>query len=279
MKTDIAAVIALAASLFSGTHAQGSEARLISMDDQLLEVRVVGTKTPVVVIEAGFGDHAGRWRDVQDRLAEFATVITYSRAGYGKSGTSPTRPTPLHVAAKLRSLLRMIGAEGRYVLLGHSWGGLLMRVFAAQYPESVAGLILIDGSHERQYQEYSRLSSTFWEDVRPILDQAAAKIGGGAPAELEVMWDVYRRGTLPEANPLPTVPMVVITVQRPDPSWTGGTEAGLSAWRRLHQELCAHHKEVLHLITDRSGHNVHRDRPQLVVDAVRHLIGLLPAAE
>ena len=75
-----------------------------------------------------------------------APVVAYDRAGLGRSEWDDTSPTPRHVADRLRRVLRQIGADPPYVLVGFSWGGMLARYFAGYYPSDVVGLVFVDPS-------------------------------------------------------------------------------------------------------------------------------------
>ena len=249
--------------------------RLVDVDGRRLEVSVAGSGKPVVVLEAGLGQHRGHWLAIQDSLTTLTTVIAYSRAGYGASDPSPEPRTPLQIVSELRALLRVLEQDGPYVLVGHSLGGIYVRVFASQHPEEVAGLVLVDPTHERLDLEHSVLSPTYWPDVRAVLEDYATEVGGGTRGEMEEFWSISRRGTLPEAWPLPDVPMVILTAMKVDTSWAGGSEIGLRIRRRIHTELFEQATRGAHIVTTESGHEVHADQPGLVVQSIRRVVNAL----
>ena len=86
--------------------------RLVDVDGRRLEVSVAGSGKPVVVLEAGLGQHRGHWLAIQDSLTTLTTVIAYSRAGYGASDPSPEPRTPLQIVSELRALLRVLEQDG-----------------------------------------------------------------------------------------------------------------------------------------------------------------------
>ena len=250
----------------------GQSPRLVDVGGHRLEVSVIGTGKPVVILEAGLGQHRSHWLPIQDSLSTLTTVIAYSRAGYGASDPSSGRRTPLQVVTELRALLRVLGQEAPYVLVGHSLGGIYARVFASRHPADVAGLVLVDPTHERLDLEHSVLSPTYWPDVRAVLEDYATEVGGGTRAEMEEFWSISRRGTLPEAWPLPDVPMVLLTAMAVDTSWAGGSEIGLRMRRRIHTELFEQMTQGVHIVTTASGHNMHEDQPGLVVKSIRRIV-------
>ena len=248
------------------------ESRFIDVGSHRLHAVVSGEGTPVVVLEAGLGEGLDTWNEVRDRIARYTTVIAYSRAGYGESEASPHPRSPAQISDELGALLQRLSVPEPVVLVGHSLGGLYARVFAARHPDRVAGLVLVDGTHERQYQVMSQLSDTFWQDTKAVLDDYAATQGGATAAELEEEWLVLERGALPEAYPLPSVPTVALSAQRPDSTWVGDTESGLQLWRELHQDYLQFSGQARQVLVPESGHLIHREAPTLVVEVVRQVV-------
>ena len=98
----------------------------------------------MVVIDAGLSGASYDWEHVAFGIAAFTTVCTYDRAGYGWSDSGPRPRTSQRAVAELRTLLREAKVSPPYVLLGHSWGGLNVRLYASQHLEEIAGLVLVD---------------------------------------------------------------------------------------------------------------------------------------
>ena len=109
-----------------------------------------GTGGPTVVFESAF-DPAGhlQWFNIQNKISSFATSISYDRAGlmWSERGNNPK--TGKFIAKELHTLLEKSGAAKPYILVGHSLGGTLVRSYVAQYPQDVAGVLLIDSTHPR----------------------------------------------------------------------------------------------------------------------------------
>jgi pimeloyl-ACP methyl ester carboxylesterase len=117
-----------------------------------LNLYCIGTGTPTVVFEAGGFDGAFTWALVQPAIAARTRACSYDRAGLGYSDPSPRPPTPANVVDDLHALLGKAGIDGPIVLVGHSLGGFNAKLYAATYPQQVAGLVLVDPSEERSWE-------------------------------------------------------------------------------------------------------------------------------
>jgi len=105
-----------------------------------------------VILDSGLGVPAAGWDLVLPEVAKFARVCSYDRAGYGWSSAGPMPRTSEQIAKELHALLAASGEKGPYVLVAHSFGGYNVRVYTSKYPADVAGLVLVDTSHEDQNQ-------------------------------------------------------------------------------------------------------------------------------
>ena len=117
-----------------------------------LDCSGTSSPAPTVILDSGLGVPAVGWKFVQQQVAKFARVCSYDRAGYGWSTAGPMPRTSLQIAKELHALLAAAGEKPPYVLVGHSFGGYNVRVFAGQYPAEVAAMVLVDASHEDQLQ-------------------------------------------------------------------------------------------------------------------------------
>ena len=118
--------------------------RLVDVGGYRLHLNCSGEGSPVVVLDAGLGDACLVWDTVQEQLAASQRVCSYDRAGYGWSDPGPKPRTYQKAAEELHTLLRNAGESGPFVLVGHSAGANTVRLYAAVYPEEVAGLVLIE---------------------------------------------------------------------------------------------------------------------------------------
>ena len=118
--------------------------RMVDIGGGQLHVDMRGNGRPVVVLESGIAASSVSWSLVHDRIAEFTTVVSYDRAGFGWSRAAPHCATALDAARELARMLEAAGLESPFVLVGHSFGGLIVRIFEQSFPERIAGLVLAD---------------------------------------------------------------------------------------------------------------------------------------
>ncbi len=222
---------------------------------------VAGHGRPVVVLEAGLGDTISTWEKVQPEVARFACVVAYDRAGLGKSEPAVVESrTTAQIARELHTALRKAKLRPPYVLVGHSMGGLHVRLFAHQFPEEVAGLVLVDPSAE---DWNDLLKAQFPDEYAKMMAWRTRNHPEGMKKELAA-WETSReqaRG----ARPLPQVPVVLFTGLKGNP---GGTGIIL----KLHTEWLQTIPGATHIVTEKSGHYLHTTEPELVVNAISNIV-------
>jgi pimeloyl-ACP methyl ester carboxylesterase len=118
--------------------------RLVDVGGRRLHLECRGTGSPAIILQAGLGGTAADWSLVTPAVAAATTVCAYDRAGHGWSDPAPGPQDGNAIAADLHVLLQRSGIPGPYILAGHSSGGPYVRVFAARYPDEVAGMVLLD---------------------------------------------------------------------------------------------------------------------------------------
>jgi pimeloyl-ACP methyl ester carboxylesterase len=125
--------------------------RLIDVGGFRLHLHALGGRRPAVVFDAALGGSSISWTFVHAPVSTFARSIVYDRAGFGWSEAGPMPRTAGRVADELRVLLSRAGEPPPYLLVGHSFGGLVMRIFATRYRPEVAGLVLVDPAHPEDW--------------------------------------------------------------------------------------------------------------------------------
>jgi len=147
----ICAIIISTCFVFAASSSEPKPPRaLVDLGGHRLHVNCTGKGSPTVVVENGLGDFSFDWILVQSRVSHFARICTYDRAGYAWSDPGPKPRTFSQINLELRDALSRLGERGPFVLVGHSYGGPVVRNFAATYPREVAGMVLVDAAFEGQ---------------------------------------------------------------------------------------------------------------------------------
>jgi pimeloyl-ACP methyl ester carboxylesterase len=156
----VTAAILLLVSLVVVTQQQADQraypppGKLVAVGGYRLHLNCTGKNGPTVVLIAGAGDFSFDWSLVQPRVSGFTRVCSYDRAGLAWSEPGPMPRTMRQDAYELHTLLRAALVKAPYVLVGHSIGGLIARVYAEQYPKEVAGMVMVDPTHENTVLMY-----------------------------------------------------------------------------------------------------------------------------
>ena len=129
----------------SATAAQpAGTGQLVDIGGRRLYLQCQGSGSPVVILQAGLGGWSASWARIQPTIAATATVCSYDRAGHGRSDDAPLPQDGNAIATDLHTLLVKAGIPGPYVLVAHSSGGPYARVYTADYPDEVVGMVLLD---------------------------------------------------------------------------------------------------------------------------------------
>ena len=124
---------------------------MVDVGTHSLHINCVGRGSPTVILEAANLGMSAHWVRVHQQLAKTTRVCAYDRAGLGWSEAGPEPRDARQISNEVHTLLKGAGTEGPYVLVGHSYGGLYARMYAARYSEEVAGVALVDSSHLEQF--------------------------------------------------------------------------------------------------------------------------------
>ena len=126
--------------------------RLVRVNGRRMHIHVTGEGSPTVVFESGMGASCLSWTLVQPQVAQFARAVSYDRAGHGWSDPAREPLSARQIAQDLHALLDAAGVPGPYVLVGHSFGGYVNRVFADLYRDKVVGMVLADSLHPAEWK-------------------------------------------------------------------------------------------------------------------------------
>lgn len=265
-------------------------------DGRSLHAERFGDGSPVVVFESGLGASRNTWGAVVGRITERTTAVVYDRSGLGRSPATDGPRDLEHLAADLLDVLADLG-DGPFVLVGHSWGGPIVRSAAAARPDIVAGLVLVDQSDERCDLFFGKgnLRQLKWA---PTVLPLTAKLGlvrrmvkglakrlpepwatamvqedgtvaaiGAQLAELRTHVDDLRR-LRDRPLVLPDVPVTVISGTKDGFGEKGRRPALIEA----HAATAAALPQGRHVTADRSSHYVPFTEPELVADEILRIV-------
>lgn len=126
------------------------------VDGQASRAVRAGRGAPAIVLQSGLGDGATPWRSLVETLAREHEVVAIVRPGYGGATATTATRDPCTIASEQRALLQRLGVKPPYLLVGHSLGGRYQWVYAALYPDEVAGMVLVEATHPEYRQRLQR---------------------------------------------------------------------------------------------------------------------------
>lgn len=220
---------------------------------------------PTVVFESGLGDGLKVWNEVFNEVQEFTGAFVYSRPGYTpgirKVGFGSKR-TAADSAALLHQILRKSDTPAPYILVGHSIGGLYVLEFARNYPDQVAGLVLVDARLPEFTEKCEAAGVKLCQP--PILftllspPHVAAEIRGIQASEANA----------PEAADIGDIPTILLAATKPPP---GGSADTQQIWLEVQRNFATSLSDGQLIIAEGSGHYIQRDVPHFVIQAIRDL--------
>lgn len=255
----------------------------IDIGGRKLTLLTQGTGGPPVIIEAGFGlptVESGRWNAVCDEIAKNNEVCVYDRAGLGSSDPVSTKTrTSRDVAEDLHKLLTAAKIRGPYVLVGHSVGGLHVRVFAGMYPKDVAGVVLVDSTHPDQDSKWLAALGPAMPGEDPAVQRARDFLTSRMvkPAEKPEPLDTAAScAQARAAGALANKPLAVVTHSL---NWKMVPDLPDEVSKKLEDilqqqqnELAALSTDSTHVIATKAGHEIQVDEPELVIKAIREVV-------
>jgi pimeloyl-ACP methyl ester carboxylesterase len=277
--------------------------QLVDIGGYKMHLDCTGQGTPTVLLESGLGDSWLVWYKVQPAISKFTRVCSYDRAGLGFSDPQPERqPDSRNIAHNLHTLLASAEVKSPYILVGHSIGGIHIRVYQNLYPADVVGMVLVDSSHPDQENrvppEIKKVQSHYYFEAQLLglaiplgLPRLMGACDGGPPEiaamqrTVECRWQTVKareaewnafsasEGEGRQTGSLGSMPLVVLSR---DP------EKGLppdlipkelnrrmeEKWAQMQEELVRLSTNSSRVVANGSTHYVQIDRPDVVIAAV-----------
>lgn len=235
----------------------------VSVGDASVWLECLGTGSPTVILETGLGGSSGNWIDLQRALSTTTRACRYDRVGIAQSDGPGIKTITVGTRAdELNALLEAASVDGPYVLVGWSFGGMIVRLFAARHPAETAGLVFMDASHEDQ------LSDPWF----------TAQTGAWNDGPFRIIDKERTRTELLAATDLGATPTIVLT----EGAMNGAFERH---WAPVQDALATMSTASLHLVATKAGHDIGGEAPELTRAALDAVIAAartgspLPACE
>lgn len=261
--------VLLAVMTMAATVVHAGEAQ-VQRQGYVLQAEQTGNGPIDIVFESGFGQGAGVWKAVIADLGEQCHCIAYARAGLGKSGTDGKSKTIQAHVDDLGAVVDSLAPGRKVVLVGHSYGGLLVTEFARQHPERIAGLVLVDPATMSQRHAYIAADrARVLADDKALMGMLPAAMG----ADYQLLIKQLDSPDAASARAMPDVPVALLTSTQvaADPMVFEETAQGKAIWKAQHALLFASFSRGTHRYLA-TGHNIHREDPKAVADAIRAVV-------
>jgi pimeloyl-ACP methyl ester carboxylesterase len=233
---------------------------LVQISGCKLYAKLVGENNgkPTVVMDAGYGDYSKAWDSVIEDLSMLSNVLIYDRAGLGKSATSSNPRTSREMVKELNELLIEAKIKPPYILVGHSFGGVNLRMFATEYQNEVRGLVLVDSTPE-DYRE--RFLPTMSRDFQQAYNKQFIYEG---------KYDEFMESLkqLKDTRHKLNIPLIVLSAGKK----AHYSRESQELWNEMQREILEISSEGKLVIAENSAHYIQNDEPEVVVSAVKKLI-------
>ena len=236
----------------------------IDLGTHKLELLNYGSGDHTIIFENGLGTKMTIWVEpgIFEEIGKNNQVIAYNRGGYGASDVGPTPRDIPRVISELDQVISAKSENEKVILVGHSLGGAFIRSYAIKHPEKVEALLFIESSHE----DFFTLVQADEAQLISEIKKADPNRPGTIEEAMQLIENDEYLEALPNLPDIPTIAMVSTKLEQ------GITPAYVDRWVMIQESLGEGLSDFKVITTDKSGHKIHEDEPQLVIDAILDLI-------
>jgi len=287
--------LGLSSAVIASNPGPEAPGKLVGTNGILVHINCIGTGQPTILLEAGLGGNSLEWHPVQRQLSDSSRVCSYDRPGYGWSEIASTPRNARTIARELKLLLDKSGETGPFLLVGHSFGGHVVRLYANEFGPYVAGIVLLDASHERLFdflkgdhstmlvtikapQSYTpKTPKNLPESLKPVFAKLSRRPETKETIQNETFY--FRRSAAevswhPE---LPEVPIMVISRGNQGVSKDNTSNSISKNWLAMQKDLHQRLSDSKHVIASNSGHFPHLDEPDLIANTILEMLSTIRA--
>lgn len=286
--------------------------QMVDIGGYRLHMHVEGEGLHTVIFDAGAGGIGLSWELVYPVIAKVTRVVTYDRAGLGWSDPSPKARRADVMAEELHTMLSNANISAPYILVGHSLGGAVARQFAANYPDEITGLVMVDSAHEQQMKHFPEAIVKMADSVKGMMGvmklmgklnifalkpslvtigdngrlakELVAQMQGvmaSSDSHLEAMIAESESAFSAQTPAVPTLGDLPLTVISHGQLDTAAVPPSLgqqvrdeyeAAWQKLQVEITSLSTRGRRIVAERSGHNVIFDQPEIITDAILEML-------
>lgn len=260
--------------------------RFVNIGFQTMYIDCMGNKSPTVLIDVGIAGSSASWYKIAQTLSNDVRTCLYDRAGYGWSDPGRGERTTATIVHELNLLINKAEIPGPFVLVGHSFGGFTARYLAAKFPKNVVGLVLVDSSHPEQIYRLSALDKV----KQKALVTGHKNLAPEDFSEFERKWyflNSSRKATFAQmgelkyfkesayqvkhSGPIKDIPVAVLSRGIGQLPELNGVSLE-NEWQDMQKDLLKLSRNSWHLIVTDSGHEIHKEAPNHVVENILKVV-------